>query len=83
MNPDELRECDDDELAMRLVNARKELFNLRFQVATGTQDNTSRIGHVKRDVARILTVQRHREIAAAEALGASASVSAADDREVQ
>ena len=82
MNASELRDCDDDELALRLTNSRKELFNLRFQVATGRQDNTSRIGQVKKDVARILTVQRDREIVAAEAMQA-ARPAAADDREVQ
>jgi large subunit ribosomal protein L29 len=65
-----LRECDDDELEQRLVNARKELFNLRFQVATGRLDNVARIGLVRREVARVLTVQRDREIAAAEAVAA-------------
>ena len=65
-----LRDCDDDELEQRLVNARKELFNLRFQVATGRLDNVARIGLVRREVARVLTVQRDREIAAAEAVAA-------------
>ena len=63
---EELRECDDDELDTRLENARRELFNLRFQVATGRLDNVSRIGQVRRQVARILTVVRDREIAEAE-----------------
>lgn len=63
---DELRECDDDELENRLELARKELFNLRFQVATGRLDNVSRIRQVRRDVARSLTVQRDREIREAE-----------------
>jgi large subunit ribosomal protein L29 len=69
---EELRECDDDELEVRLENARKELFNLRFQVATGRLDNVSRIGQVRRSVATILTVQRTREIDAAESLEAGA-----------
>jgi large subunit ribosomal protein L29 len=64
---DDLRICDDDELDTRLINARKELFNLRFQVATGRLDNVARIQQVRRQVARILTVQRDREIVAAEA----------------
>jgi large subunit ribosomal protein L29 len=63
---DDLRACDDDELDNRLINARKELFNLRFQVATGRLDNVARIQHVRRQVARILTIQRDREIEAAE-----------------
>jgi large subunit ribosomal protein L29 len=57
----ELREFDDDELENRLVNARKELFNLRFQAATGRLDNSARTGAVRRDIARLLTVMRDRE----------------------
>jgi large subunit ribosomal protein L29 len=64
---EELRACDDDELDNRLINARKELFNLRFQVATGRLDNVARIQQVRREVARIVTIQRDREIVAAEA----------------
>ena len=67
---EELRECDEDELETRLINARKELFNLRFQVATGRLDNVARIGQVRKQVACILTVQRDREITAFEALEA-------------
>jgi large subunit ribosomal protein L29 len=58
----ELRELDDDELESRLVNARKELFNLRFQAATGRLDNSARTGFVRKDIARILTVMRNREL---------------------
>jgi large subunit ribosomal protein L29 len=74
-NAHELRQLDDDELDTRLENARKELFNLRFQVATGRLDNPARIGQVRHDIARALTVQREREIAAAEALEARAAAS--------
>ena len=63
----ELRELVDDELETRLAEAKAELFNLRFQSATGQLDNTARIGQVRRDVARINTLLREREIAAAEA----------------
>ena len=59
----ELRELDDDELDNRLTNARKELFNLRFQPATGRLDNSARTGAVRRDIARMLTVIRARELA--------------------
>ncbi len=62
----EMRDFDDDELDSRLMNARKELFNLRFQSATGRLDNSARIGQVRREIARVLTVQRDREIARAE-----------------
>ena len=57
---------DGDELASRLGDSRRELFNLRFQLATGQLDNPARIGAVKHDVARILTVLRDREILEAE-----------------
>lgn len=60
----ELRELDDDELDNRLINARKELFNLRFQAATGRLDNSARTGDVRRDIARMLTVRRARETGA-------------------
>jgi len=62
----ELRELDDVELEERLAEYRKELLNLRFQLATGQLDNASRVGQVRRDVARVLTLLRDREIALAE-----------------
>jgi large subunit ribosomal protein L29 len=64
----ELRELNDTELEHRLGEAKEELFNLRFQNATGQLDNISRIPQVKRDVARIETLLREREIDAAEQL---------------
>jgi large subunit ribosomal protein L29 len=57
---------DGDELASRLGDSRRELFNLRFQLATGQLDNPARVGQVRHDVARILTVLRDREILEAE-----------------
>ena len=63
----ELREMDDDELVTRLVEARQELFNFRFQHVTGQLDNYSRLGEVRKEIARINTLLREREIAAAEA----------------
>jgi large subunit ribosomal protein L29 len=62
----ELRELNDTELEHRLGEAKEELFNLRFQNATGQLDNISRIPAVKKDVARIETLLREREIVAAE-----------------
>jgi len=62
----ELRELDDEELEERLGEYRKELLNLRFQLATGQLDNVARVGQVRRDVARILTLLRDREIALVE-----------------
>ena len=66
----ELRELNDTELEHRLGEAKEELFNLRFQNATGQLDNISRIPQVRREVARIETLLREREIAAAEQLEA-------------
>jgi large subunit ribosomal protein L29 len=62
----ELREFGDDELADQLAEAKTELFNIRFQHVTGQLDNYSRLGDLRRDVARIHTLLREREIAAAE-----------------
>jgi len=62
-----VRELSDGELESRLGEVKQELFNLRFQNVTGQLDNSSRISHVKREVARIETILREREIAAAEA----------------
>jgi large subunit ribosomal protein L29 len=66
----ELRELNDTELEHRLGEAKEELFNLRFQNATGQLDNIARIPQVRREVARIETLLREREIAAAEQLEA-------------
>jgi large subunit ribosomal protein L29 len=63
----ELREADETELETRLAEAKQELFNLRFQIVTGQLDNSARIQAVRRDIARILTILREKEIAAAEA----------------
>jgi large subunit ribosomal protein L29 len=62
----DLSMLDGDELSSRLGESRRELFNLRFQLATGQLDNPSRISQVKREVARMLTVLRGREILEAE-----------------
>lgn len=63
----ELRDVDDSELRTRLSEAKQELFNLRFQNVTGQLDNPARLGQVRKDVARINTLLRAREIAEAEA----------------
>jgi large subunit ribosomal protein L29 len=68
----ELREMNDDELTTRLGETRQELFNLRFQHVTGQLDNYSRLGQLRRDIARIQTLLRENEIAAAEAAEAEA-----------
>jgi large subunit ribosomal protein L29 len=64
----ELRELNDTELEHRLGETKEELFNLRFQNATGQLANTARIPQVRREIARCETLLRAREIEAAEAL---------------
>ena len=59
---DELRELHDDELATRLREAKEELFNLRFQMATGQLDNNRLLRTVRHDIARIYTILREREL---------------------
>ena len=59
---DELRELHDDELETRLREAKEELFNLRFQMATGQLDNNRRLRTVRHDIARIYTILREREL---------------------
>ncbi|TKV58667.1 50S ribosomal protein L29 [Nakamurella flava] len=58
----ELRELGGEELVARLREAKEELFNLRFQMATGQMDNNRRLRTVKHDIARIYTVMREREL---------------------
>ena len=60
MRTRELRELSDDDLAKKLAERREELFNLRFQDATGALDNTARLRQTKRAIARILTLQNER-----------------------
>ncbi len=67
-NRSALRDLDDNALLEQLNDTKDELFKLRFQHVTGQLDNYSRLGDLKKDVARINTELRAREIAAAEAL---------------
>ncbi|MCL4288742.1 MAG: 50S ribosomal protein L29 [Thermoleophilia bacterium] len=60
MRARELRSLSDDDLAKKLTEVREELFNLRFQAATGALDNTARLAQTKRRIARILTLQHER-----------------------
>lgn len=62
MKAEKLRDLTDDELESRIKEAKAELFNLRFQLATGQLDNPKRIKEIKKDIARIQTVRREREI---------------------
>jgi len=66
----DFRDMTDQELLESLEEARKEKFNLRFQVATNQLDNTARLSAAKKEVARILTVMRERELAEERAPGA-------------
>jgi len=61
-NAAELRELNEDELVLRLRESKEELFNLRFQMATGQLDNNRRLRTVRQDIARIYTVMREREL---------------------
>lgn len=70
MTAAELRELPDDELRQQLADGKEELFNLRFQNVTGQLDDPRRIKQVKREIARVLTVMREREIAAVQELEA-------------
>jgi large subunit ribosomal protein L29 len=58
----ELRGLSDDELDQQLAERREELFNLRFQAATGALENSARLKQTKREIARILTLQSEREL---------------------
>ena len=59
--PRDLRDLTDDELERKLSETRQELFNLRFQSATGALENPARLKLAKREIARILTVQNERD----------------------
>ena len=61
MKAKDIRELTDDELGRRLQDTRQELFNLRFQSATGALENPARLKHAKREIARILTIRIERE----------------------
>jgi large subunit ribosomal protein L29 len=67
----ELRELADEDLLLRLRDSKEELFNLRFQVATGQLDNNRRLQTVRRDIARIYTVMRERELGIVRTGGAA------------
>ena len=63
MRPRQLRDLSDEELQDRLAETRQELFNLRFQSATGALENSARLRLAKREIARILTIKNERESA--------------------
>jgi len=71
MKASEIKELNDADLLQSLADTKDDLFKMRFSLATGQQENTARIPAVRRDIARIETELRAREIRAAEALEAS------------
>ena len=77
-NVQELRDLADEELIERLESDKEELFNLRFQLATGQIDNPMRIKQVRHEIARILTIVREREIE-----NEAAEFAAASNRQVE
>ncbi len=62
VTPGELREMTDDELTDKLREAKEELFNLRFQMATGQLANNRRLRVVRQEIARVYTILREREL---------------------
>ena len=66
MKANEIRDLSDEELEIEFDNAKGELFNLRFQLATNQLENTLRIREVRRDIARIQTIRKERELASTE-----------------
>ena len=64
--PSELRDLPDEELRARLESSKEELFNLRFQLATGQLDNPMLIKDVRHEIARLMTVLTERELAPGE-----------------
>jgi large subunit ribosomal protein L29 len=70
---DMLRDLSEDELEEKLTEAKEELFNLRFQLVTGQLDNPMRIKQMRKQVARIFTVMRERELEALETEGAASA----------
>lgn len=64
MKVDQVRQLSDEELVAKLKEFKEELFNLRFQMATGQLDNPMRLRQVRKNIARVKTIQRERELAA-------------------
>jgi large subunit ribosomal protein L29 len=68
MEARDIRVLVDDEIRQRLDESYETLFNLRFQRVVGQLENTARLGEVRRDIARLKTILRERELAAVEEL---------------
>ena len=67
MKASEIREMSVEELQTKLTELKEELFNLRFQLAVNQLENSARIGAVKKDIARVSTILRQRELSGTEA----------------
>jgi large subunit ribosomal protein L29 len=80
MKARELADLDADELAAKLAEAKEELFNLRFQNVTGQLDDPHRLREVRKDIARIFTVVRQRELAGEAAPAAAPAAGRARGR---
>jgi large subunit ribosomal protein L29 len=76
MKATEVRDLETDDLHGRIAELKEELFNLRFQLATGQLDNHRRMQQVKRDIARIRTVLRERDYAVAASVASEAAAPA-------
>ena len=81
MKMSEIHGMDDDALDKAVEDKRDELLKLRFQLATGALENTSRVTQVKREIARLLTVRSSRSGSAATAVVAAAPAGAAQETE--
>ncbi len=66
MKANEVRDLSEDQLEAKLIELKKEQFNLRFQKATGQLENTTRARQIRRDIARLLTIQGERQATAAK-----------------
>ena len=62
MKAKEVRDMTTEELKLKLTNLKEELFNLRFQIATGQLDNSMRLRDVRHNIARVKTIMREREL---------------------
>ena len=73
MKPSDIRAMSDDQLSDELVKLKKEQFNLRFQAATNQMENTARVRQIRRDIARIRTIQAEKAAGTSGATGATAA----------
>ncbi|MDR2822725.1 MAG: 50S ribosomal protein L29 [Acholeplasmatales bacterium] len=68
MRTEEIRKQVDEDLVKKIAELKKELFDLRFQLAVGQLENTSSIGRVKNEIAQVKTIQRERELSNQEVI---------------